>query len=283
MIDLHTHTTASDGRLAPDALARAAWEAGVRTIAVTDHDTTAALGPARQAMAAYGIRFVDGIEVTAVESDRDVHVLGYFIDPASPGLGRFLTRARAGRIDRVRAIADRLEQLGRPIDLSRLLKDALVLPGRSVGRPAVADALVRAGYAANRQQAFDEWLVPGRPAFVPRNGPPVGEVVRAIHDAGGLASLAHPGLTRRDDAIAAWAGDGLDAIEAYHSEHSPADAARYVERARALGLLVTGGSDFHGEDDVRGRQAERRRRLGSVPLPPGEFERLEAAAVARRG
>ncbi|HEX7085809.1 MAG TPA: PHP domain-containing protein [Vicinamibacterales bacterium] len=283
MIDLHTHTTASDGRLAPDALARAAWEAGVRTLAVTDHDTTAALAPARQAMAAWGIRLIEGIEITAVESERDVHVLGYFITPTAPGLARFLARARAGRIERVRAIAERLEQLGRPIDLPRLLKDALVQPGRSIGRPAVADALVRAGHAASRQQAFDEWLLPGRPAFVPRSGPSVPEVIATIREAGGIASLAHPGVTKRDDAIAAWAEAGLDALEAYHSDHAPEDTDRYLARARELGLLVTGGSDFHGEDEARGRPVERRRRLGAVTLPPADFERLEAAAVARRG
>jgi len=283
VIDLHTHTTASDGRLAPDALARAAWEAGVRTLAITDHDTTAALAPARQAMAAWGIRLIEGIEITAVESERDVHVLGYFITPNAPGLARFLARARAGRIERVRAIAERLEQLGRPIDLPRLLKDALVEPGRSIGRPAVADALVRAGHVASRQQAFDEWLVPGRPAFVPRTGPSVAEVIATIHEAGGLASLAHPGLTKRDDAIAQWAEAGLDALEAYHSEHSPEDTDRYLARARELGLLVTGGSDFHGEDQARGRPTEYRRRIGAVTLPPADLERLEAAALARRG
>jgi 3',5'-nucleoside bisphosphate phosphatase len=282
VIDLHTHTTASDGRLAPDALARLAWEAGVRTLAVTDHDTVAAIAAARQAAAPYGIRLVEGIEGTAIEAQRDVHVLGYFIDPASPTLARFLSRQRAERIDRVRGIAERLEAAGRPIDLSSLLRDAVLQPGRSVGRPAVADALVRAGFAANRQQAFDDWLLPGRPAWVPRTGPPVHDVVDVIHEAHGLASLAHPGLTRRDDAIREWTDAGLDALEVCHSEHAPDDVARYLALARELGLLVTGGSDFHGEEPGRARSANRTRTVGRASLPPGDFDRLEAAAVARR-
>ncbi len=282
MIDLHTHTTASDGRLAPDALARAAWEVGVRTLAITDHDTTAAIAAARQAVIPYGIRLVEGIEITAVEAQRDVHVLGYFLDPGSAPLGRFLARQRASRIDRVRGIAERLDAHGRPIDLSRLLRDAVMQPGRSIGRPAVADALVRAGYAASRQQAFEDWLLPGRPAWVPRTGPPVEEVVQVIHEAFGIASLAHPGLTQRDDAITGWAAAGLDALEAHHPEHAPAASARYSALARELGLLVTGGSDFHGEDPARVNPGGRPRALGRVWLPADDFDRLETAAMARR-
>lgn len=271
MIDLHLHTTASDGLLAPAALVARARAAGLAIISVTDHDTVAGLAEAAEEAGRAGIRLVPGIEITAIERGRDVHVLGYFLDPDSAVLGGFLGAQRRERRGRVVAIAARLAGLGCPIDVERLLARATVA-GRSIGRPAVADALVEAGFASGRDDAFERLLGAGRPAFVPRRGVPGAEVIRIIHQAGGIASLAHPGLLQMDDLLPVLAAAGLDAVEVWHSDHTAADEARYTEAADRLGLGRSGGSDFHGDGVHRGS------RIGAVALPPSEFARLESRA-----
>lgn len=268
------HTTASDGRLAPAELVLRAATAGLKTIAVTDHDTVAAIAETTAAAAAAGIRVVPGIEITAVEDNRDVHVLGYFFDPASERLAEFLVSQRERRITRVREIADRLASANRHIDVDRLLKTAAERPGSSVGRPQIAREMVRGGLVGSVQEAFELWLASGRPAFVPRIGPDAATVVATIHDAGGLASFAHPGVTNRNDLIAPLAERGLDAIEVYHSDHSQEDTTAYRRVAARLGLLVTGGSDFHGDDSTKPERA-RRSMFGAISLPPSDFAALE--------
>ena len=243
--------------------------------AVTDHDTVAGHDEAAAAAPAAGLRFVPGIEVTAVWAGRDVHVLGYWIDGRQPAFAAFLTEQRARRVERVQAIGEALARAGAPVDLAPLLDKLAARPGAAVGRPDVARLLVTAGHAGSLQDAFDRWIAEGRPGYVPRTGVAPEAVVAIIHAAGGLASLAHPGVTRRDEYLEAWAAAGLDAIEAYHSDHSPADQERYLERARALGLLVTGGSDFHGDDDPPS-QRDARRAVGGVTLPADAWAALEA-------
>jgi predicted metal-dependent phosphoesterase TrpH len=213
---------------------------------------------------------VTGIEITAVESGRDVHVLGYFFDAASDSLALFLERQRADRRRRVAAIAARLEDLGHPIDPGPLLAEADSGPGRSIGRPQVADALVAAGHARDRDDAFDRLLGDDCPAYVARTGATPEEVVELVAGAGGIASLAHPGLLRNDPLIARLAGGGLAALEAIHSDHDAATARHYQELARALGLAISGGSDFHGDS------VHRAATLGGVSLPAADFARLEA-------
>src|SRR5688572_6653564 len=154
--------------------------------------------------------FVNGIEITAVESDRDVHVLGYFCAEGHPALETFLDRQRADRRRRIAEIVSRLSALGFAIDADALLEKAADA-GRSIGRPHVADALVAAGHAADRSDAFDRFIGAESPAFVPRRGATCAEVVRVINEAGGIASLAHPGLGRRDDLIPVLAAAGLAA------------------------------------------------------------------------
>ena len=239
MIDLHLHTTASDGRCTPAELAPRVMALGLSTISITDHDTVAAIGEVRAA--APGVRVISGIEVTAVADGRDVHVLAYFIDERSPALGAFLEKQRALRVDRVREIARRLAGLDAPIDVHRILVPAARHPGRSVGRPLLARALVEAGHVTTMQEAFDRYLAAGQPAFVPRTGRSPASVVRIIHEAGGIASLAHPGVTRRDELIEPMAREGLDAIEVFHSEHDRETEARYLALAARLGLAVSGG------------------------------------------
>lgn len=275
MIDLHTHTTASDGRCSPPELVARAAAAGVAVLAVTDHDTVAACDEAREACAAAGVEFVPGIEITAVVNGRDVHVLGYFFDVGSPALREFLAEQRLRRVARVRAMIDRLAGRGIRLDAEAVLQPGLTDSTRSVGRPWIARALVRAGYVTSTKEAFDRWLGTGRPAFVPRSGAAPAEVFSRIHAAGGVASLAHPVHLQHDDWIAAFAGSGLDALEVYHSDHDGAATARYLSIARQLGLALSGGSDYHA-DDLHGGGGP-----GSVSLPREAFDGLRALARSR--
>jgi 3',5'-nucleoside bisphosphate phosphatase len=270
MIDLHLHTTASDGLLHPAELVDMAWRAGIRTMSVTDHDTVAAVSQVGAVARDSGIAFVPGIEITAVYEGRDVHMLGYFIDPENSAFEQFLERQRADRVRRLGEMVDRLTDLGKPVNREKVLakKEA----GGSLGRPMVAKALVKAGHATDMRQAFDELIGEGKPAFVPRVGPEPSEVVSIIARAGGVCSLAHPGLLKRDDLIPGMVAAGLTALEAFHSDHDPETTERYLSLAQRYGILVSGGSDYHGEP-VRRKAA-----FGTVGLPLEHFERLSACA-----
>ena len=269
MIDLHLHTTASDGLLSPSALVARAADCGLRTISVTDHDTCAGLSEAEGAARRHGIRLVPGIEITSVENGCDVHMLAYFLDASNPAFRDFLESQRGQRAQRVREIGDRLADLGYAIDSEALIASARAC-GRSVGRPQIADALVRAGHAQDRDDAFERLLGTGCPAFVPRRGPRPEAVIAIVADASGIVSMAHPGLTRMDDLIPRLVAAGLQSLEARHSDHDGNTEARYRQLARDSGIAVSGGSDYHG--DV-GRRAST---LGRVTLSTEDFVALEA-------
>jgi predicted metal-dependent phosphoesterase TrpH len=273
VVDLHLHTTISDGRLSPAELVDRAVAGGVTVMAVTDHDTTLGTGEVAALAAARGIEAVSGIEITAVEDAKDVHILGYFVRPDDGELALFLTEQRVRRIERLRAIADRLAGLDMPVDLEPLLAEARLTPGRSLGRPQVARAMIGAGYVATMAEAFDRWLAHGRPGFVPRMGPSCEAVIEIIHHAGGLASLAHPGRTDIDARIPALCRAGLDALEVHHSDHDGPLVERYLLMSLAAGVLVTGGSDFHGDP-------QQRRSPGSCVLPEPDWHRLKSAAAS---
>ena len=226
---------------------------------------------ARQA----GLCLIPGIEISAVAEGRDVHVLGYFIDPGSASLRTFLDRQRADRVSRVAEMRDRLAALGCPIDVTPIL--AAAARGRSVGRPQIAAALVAAGHVQTRDEAFTRFLEFTGAAYVPRHGASPADVVALIHESGGIASLAHPAVTARDHLIAPLAAAGLDALEARHSDHDAVTEARYRALAAQLGLLVTGGSDYHGESGHRVGT------LGQVTLALEDFDALVHAAKARAG
>ena len=244
-------------------------------IAITDHDTVRGIETAEIAAADFGVTLIHGIEITAIERDRDIHVLGYFLDVQSAALAQFLAEQQSNRVDRLRAMALRLATLGKPVALEPVL-EAAASARRSVGRPILARAMVAAGHVADIRQAFDLWLGEGRPAHVPRAGATVREVIEVIHRAGGLASLAHPAIYACDDAIEGWVGEGLDAVEVYHREHDAAAVERYRAVAHRGGLLVTGGSDYHGDERPN------RSVLGGVTLPDAEYRRLLEARAPRR-
>jgi predicted metal-dependent phosphoesterase TrpH len=242
----------------------------VTVLSVTDHDTVAGCDEARRACRDAGLQFVHGIEITAVAEGADVHVLGYFIDPESANLQRFLAEQRQRRLDRIRSMVERLGQHGVALDVDVILKPAIEDPSKTIGRPAIARALVRDGIVEHTNAAFEQWLARGRPAFVPRVGAPPRDVFACIHECGGLASLAHPGLLARDAWIPSFVASGLDALEVYHTNHDELATARYLKMADELGLAVSGGSDYHG-DDTHGSHGAN---PGAVSLPPAAFSAL---------
>ena len=270
MIDLHLHTTASDGRLTPTELVAHAAASGVRILAVTDHDTTDGFDEAAAEASRRGVLLIPGIEITAVDRGRDVHMLGYFFDRRDGAFAQFLTAQRATRIARIVDIANRLGSLGLPVDVQPVLEEAQRQSSKSIGRPRLARAMIDAGYVATTQEAFDKWLGRGCPAFIERPGASPEEVIGIVHRAGGLVSLAHPGRTLIDDRIAALRSAGLDAIEVYHSDHDASAVTAYLAMARQLDFMVTGGSDFHG-DPAHGIAP------GASVLPESEWTRLVGA------
>lgn len=271
MIDLHLHTTASDGRSTPEQLARQLKRAGITIAAVTDHDTTAAIAEVRAHAEPLGTRIIAGIEITAVQHSEDVHMLGYGFDPAHPALVAFLEAQRVDRRRRLEEMHAKLVARGVPVDIEAEMAGATGKSGKALGRPLLAIALVNAGYVKSIAEAFDKYLGHGGPAFVSRRGASPAEVVALVHDAGGVVSVAHPGKLKNDALIEQLAEAGthkLDAIEAHHPDHDRITTKMYRARAASLGLLVTGGSDFHG------RESGRVDAMGKVTLPSDDFARL---------
>jgi hypothetical protein len=265
VIDLHLHTTASDGTETPAELVSTCRAAGLTTIGVADHDTVAGVAEADAAARAAGLGFVAGIEISSAWRERDIHILGYFIDEQSVELSAFLEAQREDRVRRARVVAALLRDLGAPIDMEALIARA---KNRPVTRPAIAAALVEAGHASTEQDAFDRFVGEGRPAYAARAGATPAAVVRAIRIAGGMSSMAHPGITKEDGLIPELVAAGLDALEVYHPDHEEADVARYRALALACGLALTGGSDYHGT------RSHHDYGLGRVTLPADEFAEL---------
>jgi predicted metal-dependent phosphoesterase TrpH len=269
VVDLHLHTTASDGRCTPDELVDLAFAAGIRVMSVTDHDTRAGESDARRAAEALGMDFLSGIEITSVHGGKDVHVLAYGLPSNVPALDDVLAAQRERRTSRAREIAARLARLNVPIDVDALVASARNRSGKALARPQIAEQLVIAGHVSSIAEAFDRYLDERAPAYVPHEGITPAEVVELVSVSGGVASLAHPGQLKKDDVIAEMVDAGLPCIEAYHSSHDAQTQAHYLELARRFGLAVTGGSDFHGHGT---RRAEF---FGVVGLPPAELERLK--------
>ena len=274
MIDLHLHTTASDGRSTPEQLVRRLAAAGVDTFAVTDHDTTAGLARATAAAQALGLRVVPGIEVTAVHDGTDLHLLGYFFDPEHPELVAFLAAQREDRRRRLVEMLDRLAAMGINVNAESVLRKGSKMPGKALGRPVLARLLVATGHAKDIADAFNRYLGPGQPAFVARRGAAPADVIALLNRAGGIVSFAHPGKLGQDALIPSFAAAGLVAIEVFHPDHDDEAMERYRGLAAAHNLAISGGSDYHGP---RSGRAEA---LGTVGLPRDAFEALERRAAA---
>ena len=266
------HTTASDGRCTPEDLVDRCWDKGIRTMAVTDHDTMAGVAPTQQAAEARGMTCLPGIEITSVHGGKDVHVLAYFLPPDAPGLQPMLIAQRQQRVNRALEIAARLERLGAPVDKDAMI-EAAAGSGKSLARPQIAQALIAAGHVSTVAEAFDRYLGEDSPAYVPHTGVSPADVVALVRRGGGLPSLAHPGYRPKDEIIPGLVDAGLVGLECYHSSHDETATQHYLGIARHHGLLVTGGSDFHGPG------TRREEFFGVVNLPEADL----AALLARAG
>jgi 3',5'-nucleoside bisphosphate phosphatase len=249
VIDLHTHSTVSDGTQSPSDLVEAAAAGGVDVVAITDHDTTGGWAEAAATAERVGVTLVRGIEISCHHRGSSVHLLGYLTDPADPALTAELSRARESRGTRLERMVERMVQGGIPITYEHVL--AQVAPGATPGRPHIADALVEAGLVPHRDAAFVDWLSDQSPYYVQHYAVDPLAAVRLVRAAGGVPVVAHPftrtrGHTVPDSFIAALAEAGLAGLEAYHRDHGPEEVARAERLGAELGLFLTGSSDYHG-------------------------------------
>lgn len=274
MIDLHSHTTASDGQHSPEELLRLAAGAGVTVLAVTDHDTVAGLPACEEAARALGLSLVSGIELTAFVHGKEAHLLGHFLDYREPRLAGFSDLLRSEREKRMVQMVEKMRGLGFPVTMEQvraLAKDA------HLARPHLARVLVEQRWCESTKEAFDRFLGDGKPAWVDRYRLSGEDAIALIRGAGGTATAAHPGsskLERYD--LSALKEAGLAGLEVLHSDHDPATRERFLGIARELGLVPTAGSDFHGEKVAPGR------RLGTVSMERSAFEALRERATAGR-
>ncbi|WP_148572683.1 PHP domain-containing protein [Nocardioides caldifontis] len=278
-IDLHTHSDRSDGTDSPSALVRAAVEAGLDVLGLTDHDTATGWDEAAEAADAAGITVVPGMEISCKHAGRGLHLLAYWPDPTHPALVAELDRILDGRDGRTPLIVEKLRAHG--IDITTELVAEHGRDAAAIGRPHVADALVSLGVVGHRDEAFDRWLSPGRPAYVRRYAPTVESMIGIVASAGGVTVVAHPwGRHDNDDlrldGIARLKAHGLTGIEVDHQDHDARQRAELRAIAAELDLVVTGSSDHHGTGKVD-------HDLGCNTTAPEEYERLrERAAVASR-
>jgi predicted metal-dependent phosphoesterase TrpH len=269
--DLHLHTHFSDGTYTPEKVVESCREHGLSIIALTDHDTMEGCARAAAACAAAGLEFIHGAELTAEQGGHEVHLLAYFVETTHPRLRREMAKFQAVRQDRIREMVARLNRLKIPLDAQSVFALANC---SSPGRPHVARALVSAGHCRSLDEAFERYLKKHRPAWVPKFRMSAAHAIELVHQAGGLAVMAHPGLNRTDEVIAPMAEAGLDGLECFHSRHSTMQMEQYLALAEQLDLLVTGGSDCHGES--KGRPL-----IGTIKLPSDYVTRMKARLGAR--
>ncbi len=277
-VDLHIHTTASDGSLTPAQVVSRAARLALKVIAITDHDSTAGVPEAQAAGQAGGVEVIPGVEINTDVPHAEVHILGYFVDPGHGELQDQLTRIREGRVGRARKMAAVLAEMGAPVRFERILE---IAGEGSVGRPHVAQALVEAGYAHGYQDAFERFIGRNSPAYVERMKFSPVEACALIRRAGGLPVLAHPVFFDRygtiksaidlDEMLPQMINAGLVGLEAYYPNYDAITTEYLLGIARRYGLLVTGGTDYHGP---RTGQPD----LGGLYVPMKVVRRLREAA-----
>jgi hypothetical protein len=270
-VDLHAHSTASDGSKTPTAVVTAARAAGLAAIALTDHDTAAGVDEAVEAGRGLGVRVIPGVELSAMDGEREIHILALHLTQIG-AIEEPLRAFRDSRVVRAEQIVAKLHALGVPITMDAVLAHAA---GGAIGRPHVARALIDEGWARDSRDAFDRYLGAGKPAFVAKLRLSVAEAIELAHRAGGLAILAHPGPEGRREPIERYAALGLDGVEVRHPGHSAEDVSRIGTLVDFLGLVPSGGSDWHGASDGP-------RVLGSMRVPAEWLVRQEARVAERR-
>ena len=267
MIDLHSHTTASDGQYPPHEQVALAAKAGVTVLAVTDHDTVAGLPACATAAAAKNMRLVPGIEISCIHHRREVHILGHFIDPVNPGLTAYALQLVDERARRMKLMVQKLVAQGVPVTMNQVRELA---GDATLTRPHLARVLVELRVCTSTKEAFDRFLGDGRSAWVQRFELSVEAAIGLIHGAGGTATIAHPGSSRVNRLeVETMAKAGLDGLEAIHRDHPPSQRELFQKWATELNLCCTAGSDFHGEKVAPDRH------FGSVGMDPAEFKALE--------
>jgi 3',5'-nucleoside bisphosphate phosphatase len=269
-VDLHSHSTASDGTLPPDAVVAAAHNAGLRALAITDHDTLAGVPLATATGETLGLRVVPGVELSAHEGDREIHILALHVTRLGI-LELRLEALRAGREVRAARIVERLRSLGLDLTVDMVMKEA---GDASVGRPHIARALIRAGLVHDFREAFDRYLGGGRPGFVPKERLEVRDAIAITHEAGGLAIWAHPGSDGRRARLEPLVEAGLDGVEVRHPSHLAEDINRLGALADFFGLVPSGGSDWHGS-------GEGLRTIGAMQIPSAWLDRQDAVVASR--
>jgi predicted metal-dependent phosphoesterase TrpH len=263
-LDLHLHTTCSDGQLTPEELVRLASDRGLDAIAITDHDTVDGIDPALIAATFHNnLEIVPGIEINTFFGKQEVHVLGYYIDYNNSEFETILKKLQGQREERSRKIVEKLVDLGLYLDLEDVLSK---VKGSSIGRPHIAEALVEKGYVGSAVEAFEKYLNCGKPAYVPREKMSPFEAIDIIKGFGGIPVLAHPGLLEEPSIIGALIERGLMGIEAYHIKHTPEQTEHYRKFAIEKDLIITGGSDSHDASNV-----------GAVEVPGDALEALKKA------
>ena len=255
--DLHTHTTFSDGTESPARVVELAAAAGLSVLAITDHDNVDALALAQPVAARLGVELISGVEMSAAAEGCEVHLLGFLFDPQQAGLQHHLAEQQARRVERVHEMVKRLQRAGVTIEAREVFE---VAGEGTVGRPHVARVLLKHGYVSSMAEAFTRYIGQNNPGFVPGSTLAPAQVMRVLREAGGIPVLAHPIYVKRDELIATFVEQGLLGLEVFHCGHTPELIRRYDQLADQLGLLKTGGSDFHG-DAKEGSQ------IGSVKIP----------------
>jgi predicted metal-dependent phosphoesterase TrpH len=268
VIDLHSHSRASDGQFFAAEVAEQAAAAGLRVWALCDHDTVAGLHDAQVAADRLGVRFIPGIELSAFLDRREIHLLGHFVDPDHTTLRRFEDFLADRRRVRMGEIVVKLAKLGVQVRVEDIEKYS---GGKTIGRPHVARAIMETGAVSSVKEAFDRYLGEGRPAYVQRYRLEADEAVQLVRSAGGTTTVAHPGVSKLERVdLARLRAAGVDGLEVHHADHVPSQREKYLRAAAELDLVPTAGSDFHGPTIAPDRH------FGDVTMSVEELARLEA-------
>ena len=268
--DLHTHTRCSDGKLTPAELVRKVHERGIRAMSVTDHDTIDALPEAMEEGQRLGVEVIPGVELSVTAEGQEIHLLGYFFDPADAAIQEHMRAFRSGRTERAEAIIAQLNKLGVGLCLGDVLEQA---KEGVIGRPHIAQALVNCGLVASYEDAFASFLKDHGPAFAAKPLFPAAQALDMLHRAGGIGVLAHPGSRISGRIVRNLVRSGLDGIETVHPSHSFALTRQYKDVARERGLMETGGSDYHGF------RPEEDENINRYSIPYQRVDRIRMAAA----